>query len=42
MEAEIALGALLRRFPDFRASVDDIEWRRSTVLRGPRTLPVHL
>jgi cytochrome P450 len=42
MEGEIALGALLRRFPDFRASVDDIEWRRSTVLRGPRTLPVRL
>lgn len=42
MEAEIALGALLRRFPDFQASVDDMQWRRSTVLRGPRTLPLRL
>ncbi len=42
LEAEIALGALLRRFPDFSGPKDPPEWRRSMTLRGPATLPLEL
>ena len=42
LEAEIALGALLRRFPDFSGPVDPPAWRRSMLLRGPEALPLRL
>lgn len=42
METEIAMGALLRRFPDFRGHADEIQWRQSTVLRGPLAVPLEL
>jgi 6-deoxyerythronolide B hydroxylase len=44
MEAEIALGALLRRFPDMELACDrkEIPWRPSALLRGPAELPVRL
>ena len=44
MEAEIALGSLLRRFPDLSLAVDRgaIPWRPSALLRGPAELPVRL
>jgi len=44
MEAEIALGSLLRRFPDLTlaAERDSIRWRPSALLRGPAELPVRL
>ena len=42
IEGEIALGAILRRFPDFRGPVDPPAWRRSAILRGPTTLPLQI
>jgi cytochrome P450 len=44
MEAEAALGSLLRRFPDVElaADRDEIRWRPSALLRGPAELPVRL
>ncbi|MFP6661201.1 MAG: cytochrome P450 [Myxococcota bacterium] len=42
LEAEVALSALLRRFPDFSGSVDPPAWRRSMTLRGPASLPLDL
>jgi cytochrome P450 len=42
LEAEIALGALLRRFPDFSGPVDPPAWRRSVLLRGPEALRLRL
>lgn len=42
MEAEIAFGALLTRFPRMRLAVrpDELEWRMSTLMRGLCELPV--
>jgi cytochrome P450 len=42
LEAQVAIGALLRRFPDFRADVASPEWRRSMTLRGVTRLPIAL
>jgi cytochrome P450 len=44
MEAEIALGSLLRRFPAMELAADRaaIPWRPSALLRGPAELPVRL
>jgi cytochrome P450 len=42
LEAEIALGGLLRRFPDFRGDPEPPGWRRSAVLRGPSAVPIRL
>ena len=42
LEARIALGAFLRRFPDFTGAPDPPDWKRSIVLRGPTALPVRL
>jgi len=44
MEAEVALGSLLRRFPavELAAGRDEIRWRPSALLRGPAELPVRL
>ena len=44
MEAETALGSLLRRFPDMElaAGRQKIPWRPSALLRGPAVLPVRL
>ncbi|HEV7534099.1 MAG TPA: cytochrome P450 [Acidimicrobiia bacterium] len=44
MEAEVALGSLLRRFPAVELAVarDEIRWRPSALLRGPAALPVRL
>lgn len=40
LEAQVALGALLRRFPDFRGEPQPPGWKRSIVLRGPTALPL--
>jgi cytochrome P450 len=42
LEAEIALGRLLDRFPQLKLDIDPdaLEWRISTLIRGPRTMPV--
>lgn len=42
MESEVSLGLLLSRFPGIRLAVpaEEIEWKRGTVVRGPKALPV--
>jgi cytochrome P450 len=44
MEAETAIGSLLRRFPDMALACAraEIPWRPSALLRGPAALPVRL
>jgi len=42
LEGEVALGALLRRFPDLRGPTEPEGWKRSVVLRGPTRLPLEL
>jgi cytochrome P450 len=44
LEAEIAFGGLLDRFPDMTLAVPESElrWRQSTLIRGLETLPVRL
>ena len=44
LETKVALGALLRRFPDLRLAVprETIRWRQSSGLRGVVALPVAL
>jgi pimeloyl-[acyl-carrier protein] synthase len=38
VEAQIAIGALLRRFPDVDGEQNPRQWKRSIVLRGPTAL----
>jgi cytochrome P450 len=40
LEAEVALGTLLRRFPRLRQETDTLEWRTNRALRGLVSLPV--
>lgn len=42
LEAQVAIGALLRRFPDFRGEPEPTGWKHSVVLRGPTGLPLRL
>ncbi|MCR6488734.1 cytochrome P450 [Amycolatopsis sp. OK19-0408] len=44
LEAEIAIGALLARFPALRLSADPdtLRWRASTLMHGLESLPVRL
>jgi cytochrome P450 len=42
LEAQVTLGALLRRFPDFAGPTEPAGWKPSIVLRGPTTLPLRL
>ncbi len=42
LEAEVVLGALLRRFPDFEGPPAPADWHRSMLLRGPVALPLRL
>jgi cytochrome P450 len=42
LEAEVALGALLRRFPDFSGDAEPPAWRRSMIIRGPEAVPLRL
>jgi cytochrome P450 PksS len=44
LEARIALGAIVQRYPDLRLSVPPahLQWRGGPALRGLRSLPVHL
>ena len=42
LETQVALGALLRRFPSFTGAPEPPAWKRSIVLRGPTTLPIRL
>jgi len=42
LEAQVTLGALLRRFPDFDGPTEPPGYKPSVVLRGPTALPVRL
>jgi len=42
IETELALGGLLRRFPDFAGGAEPAGWRRSAILRGPTAVPIAL
>jgi cytochrome P450 len=44
MEAEVALGALLARFPEISLAVpaEELRWQRSSLMNGPESLPVRL
>ena len=42
LETEIAIGTLLRRFPDLSGDPEPPAWRRSMVLRGPEAVPLCL
>jgi cytochrome P450 len=40
LEGELALGALLRRWPSMALAPEPLEWRRNPVLRGLQALPL--
>jgi cytochrome P450 len=42
LEGQIAIGAILRRYPDLRLTGERLAWRRSSTLRGLTALPVRL
>ena len=42
LEGQIAIGALVSRFPNIRMSHGPLRWRRGLVLRGLEALPVGL
>ncbi|MEE8581352.1 MAG: cytochrome P450 [Myxococcota bacterium] len=42
LEAEIAIGSLVQRFPKLRGEPERIAWQRSIVLRGPVSVPLLL
>jgi cytochrome P450 len=44
MEAEVAVGALLARFPQISlaASPDELRWRPVSLMNGLESLPVRL
>lgn len=42
VEAQVAIGSFLRRFPEFNGPLDPPAWRRSLVLRGPESLPLQI
>nr|WP_245614301.1 cytochrome P450 [Actinokineospora inagensis] len=42
LEGEIALAALLTRFPGIALATDNLRWRESTLIRGLTSLPVRL
>ena len=40
LEAQVALRTLTARFPSLRLRSDDVEWKDTFPIRGPRSLPV--
>jgi cytochrome P450 len=42
LEGQIAIDALLARYPNLRLAEERIEWRNAGVVRGLKRLPVHL
>ncbi len=42
LEAQLAVGTLIRRFPGIRLAGEQLEWRRVPGFRGLVRLPVHL
>jgi cytochrome P450 len=39
---EVALPALLRRWPDIRLAEESVSWKNNIVLRGPKSLLLDL
>ena len=42
LEVGLAIGSLVRRFPDLSGPVEPPAWRRSMIIRGPVALPLRL
>jgi len=42
LETELAVGSLMRRFPDWTGDPEPAEWRRSMIIRGPVSVPLRL
>jgi cytochrome P450 len=42
VEAQVAVGTLVRDFPTIELESDEVQWRENFTLRGPKTLPVSL
>ena len=42
LEGQIAIDAILRRFPNLRLADQQVEWRNAGVIRGLKRLPVYL
>jgi pimeloyl-[acyl-carrier protein] synthase len=40
LQGQVAIGTLIRRFPELKLNTDKLEWRSNIVLRGLKTLPV--
>ncbi|HET9590335.1 MAG TPA: cytochrome P450, partial [Anaerolineales bacterium] len=40
LEAQIAFGAILRRFPDLRLATEKLEWQEHPIFRGVTSLPL--
>jgi cytochrome P450 len=39
-EAQIAIGSLIRRFPNLRLETEDPEWGGTFIIRGVKHLPL--
>jgi len=39
---EVALPALLRRFPTLKLASDDVAWGNNITLRGQPSMPIHI
>jgi cytochrome P450 len=42
LEAQVAIGTLIRRAPHLEQASDALEWRESSTLRGLKALPARL
>ncbi|MBR8835930.1 MAG: cytochrome P450 [Stigonema ocellatum SAG 48.90 = DSM 106950] len=40
VESQIAINTLIQQFPNLKLASDQLEWRKSIVIRGLKTLPV--
>jgi cytochrome P450 PksS len=42
MEAQIAIGSLIARFPNLKLAAGKLKWRKGITFRGLHTLPLKL
>jgi cytochrome P450 len=42
LETRLAVPRTLARFPQLRSTASELHWHPTIMIRGPRTLPVHL
>src|SRR5207248_1403237 len=40
LEAQIAIGTLIRRFPNIRLATRRVKWNKNIIFRGVKSLPV--